>query len=226
MNLEENRVVTPLMAAAFIGDAKVLKAILHGGANVHATDRMGWTALTYAVLQGQDEVVRLLMEAGAASPAPFPSLPEDDLKAIYQCTALMKAAWRGDTAAVTALLDDGMDVNSKAAGGITALMFASWSGCLATVQALLARGAEINVQTAAGSTSLMFAAATGHTAIVQALLDGAARVSTEARNGSTAIMEAASEGHPDIVRLLQQAGKKEACAASSAEHHADAEAKG
>lgn len=66
MNSAENRVATPLMAAAFIGDAKVLKAILQGGADIHATGRIGWTALTYAVMQGQAEIVRLLMEAGAA----------------------------------------------------------------------------------------------------------------------------------------------------------------
>lgn len=215
MNSEESRVVTPLMAAAFIGDANVLKAILQGGADLHATDRIGWTALTYAVLQGCAEIVCLLMEAGAARPSS--SLREDDLKVIHLCTALMKAAWCGDTTAITAMLDDGIDVNSEAAGGITALMFAAWSGRLATVQALLARGAEINAQTAAGSTSLMFAATTGHTAVVQVLLDGGARVNTEARKGSTAMMEAASEGHPDIVRLLRQAGKKEACAASSVE---------
>jgi ankyrin repeat protein len=221
MNLEENRVVTPLMAAAFIGDAEVLKALLVSGADLNATDRIGWTALTYAVLQVQAEIVRLLLEAEDASRAPISHSHKEDLKAIHQCTDLMKAAWRGDADAVTSLLNGGMDVNSKAAGGITALMFAAWSGRLATVQALLARGAEINTQTVAGSTPLMFAAATGHTAIVQVLLDGGATVSTAARNGRTAMMDAASTGHPDIVQLLQQAGEKEVYAANSAGHQAD-----
>ena len=70
MNLEENRVVTPLMAAAFIGDAEALKALLVSGVDIHATDRIGWTALTYAMLQEQAEIVRLLLEAEATGRAP------------------------------------------------------------------------------------------------------------------------------------------------------------
>ena len=57
-------------------------------------------------------------------------------------TMLMKAAWSGDTGTLTDLLDDGIDVNARIAGGFTALMFAAWNGRLITAQTLLAKGAE------------------------------------------------------------------------------------
>ena len=207
----DNCVVTPLMGAAFIGDAAAVKAMLAGGADINAKDKVGWTALTYAACKGHSEIIQLLEEAGTASLACFIHLRGTNMSAIsdYESTTLMKAAWRGDTDAVTDLLDDGVDVNSKIAGGITALMFAAWRGHLATVQALLAKGAEVDARTAAGTTSLMCAAATGHTVVAQTLLDSGASVNAEARNGSTALMDATSEGYIEIVQMLQQAGGKQ-----------------
>src|ERR1044071_10390952 len=87
-------------------------------------------------------------------------------------TALMKAATSGHTDTMTDLLNDGIDVNAKIAGGVTALMFAAWSGRLATVRALLAKSADVNARSDAGRTALMCAASNGKADTVKALLDG------------------------------------------------------
>ncbi len=88
---------------------------------------------------------------------------------------LIKAAEKGDTAAVKALLDRGADVNAKDENGGTALMEAALLGNNATVQALLEAGADVNAKNKYGRTALMMAAAEGYTEIVELLKKAGAR---------------------------------------------------
>ena len=60
--------------------------------------------------------------------------------------ALWEAARAGDTAAITAALAKGADVNAKARYDVTALIFAAGSGRLEAVKLLVARGANVNAQ--------------------------------------------------------------------------------
>jgi outer membrane protein assembly factor BamB len=60
--------------------------------------------------------------------------------------ALWEAARAGDTAAITAALDKGADVNAKSRYDVTALVFAASSGRLEAVKLLVARGANVNAQ--------------------------------------------------------------------------------
>src|SRR5215471_4832543 len=59
---------------------------------------------------------------------------------------LQDAARKGDAAAVTKLLDDGVDVNTKFRYNTTALFFACDAGNVEVVKVLLARGADINAK--------------------------------------------------------------------------------
>ena len=60
--------------------------------------------------------------------------------------ALWEAARAGDTAAITAALAKGADVNAKSRYDVTALFFAAGSGRLEAVKLLVARGANVNAQ--------------------------------------------------------------------------------
>ena len=60
--------------------------------------------------------------------------------------ALWEAARAGDTAAITAALAKGADVNAKSRYDVTALVFAASSGRLEAVKLLVARGANVNAQ--------------------------------------------------------------------------------
>ena len=60
--------------------------------------------------------------------------------------ALWEAARAGDTAAITAALAKGADVNAKSRYDVTALIFAAGSGRLEAVKLLVARGANVNAQ--------------------------------------------------------------------------------
>ena len=62
-----------------------------------------------------------------------------------RCTALMKAAERGQLNRVRALLASGVQVDARVAGHITALAIAAIAGHLEVVKALLAAGANPNL---------------------------------------------------------------------------------
>jgi len=85
-------------------------------------------------------------------------------------TALMTAAWRGDSAAVQSLLAQGVDLKAGNHDGNNTL----WLACVANDPALvtlLARaGVPLDHQNLTGATCLMYAASSGKHEIVRTLL--------------------------------------------------------
>ncbi|MEW6323470.1 MAG: fumarylacetoacetate hydrolase family protein [Acidobacteriota bacterium] len=103
----------------------------------------------------------------AQAQPPQVSVPDGD-----GLTALMRAAARGDAAAVRALLAQGADPN--VAGDpqrVTALMCAAYFGHAEVVQLLVARGARLDVKDATGAAAVDWAAVAGHAAL-EPLLTG------------------------------------------------------
>lgn len=76
-NAKGSRGITPLMAAAAsqLQDPAVIDALLAKGALLDARDESGRTAVDWALLQGETEVVRKLRAAGASAAAPLVSVP-------------------------------------------------------------------------------------------------------------------------------------------------------
>lgn len=85
-------------------------------------------------------------------------------------TPLMGAAWRGDAAAVEALLAQGESVTATNGDGNNVLWLACVSNQPALVTRLVQAGAPIDHANLTGATCLMYAASSGKPAIVQALL--------------------------------------------------------
>jgi len=114
---------------------------------------------------------------------------------------LFEAARRGDAATVKALLDRGVDVNTKFRYGATALSYAADKGHLEVVKLLLERKADANVKdTFYGATPIIWAAQKGHAKVVEALLDGGA----EGKDDALGI--GAGGGHLELVRMLLAKG--------------------
>lgn len=141
------------------------------------------------------------------------------------------AARKGDVAALKALLEKGVNVNSKTRYGATALSYACDKGHVEVVKLLIERGADLNSKdTFYGEVPLGWALSKGHAEIVKLLLDkGAAGIDralmTGVQDGNVAIvkavlgkgglkpetlnnalMRANSGGNKEIIDLLKKAG--------------------
>ncbi len=86
------------------GYLDVVKVLVDGGAELDATDNLGHTALFYAVLNEQLEVVRFLLEKGAGVDVQGRNL---------NGTPLLMAAQNGDAEIVKLLLAYGADPNAE-----------------------------------------------------------------------------------------------------------------
>ena len=96
-----------------------------------ARSRDGWVIGDYKIMKDMKKTslllgMSLLAATVAARPPQTPQAPEK----VDKAEALAAAARKGDAAAVTKLLEDGVDVNTKFRYGTTALSFAADHGHL------------------------------------------------------------------------------------------------
>ena len=134
---------TALMKAIFLGDKmrrtryKIVKLLLEHGARVNPVDREGKTALMWACIRGQEDVVREILEA---------SVLDLDLNVGDKTnnTALLYAASCGHAGIVQRLIAAmkrfGLDVDKKNAQGMTPILEATKQGHDLCAQALITEG--------------------------------------------------------------------------------------
>ena len=115
---------------------------------------------------------------------------------------LVEAVKASDAAAVRALLEQQVDVNTSEVDGTTALHWAAYQGDLDTAQLLLGAGATVDASNRYSVTPLTLASGRGNAPIVEALLDAGADANTTLPEGETVLMAAARSGNVDVLRLL------------------------
>jgi ankyrin repeat protein len=117
-------------------------------------------------------------------------------------SALLRAASKGDSAAVDAALQAGGDANAAAANGVTPLMLVCRSKSRVAVRALLKAGASAGLRSRMGCTAIGVAAERGDATAVAALIEGGADVNTVDGAGESPLMLAARLGHASPVPTL------------------------
>jgi len=119
---------------------------------------------------------------------------------------LLEAAFRGDSAAVRAILDSGKDAKAHLAArdpaGMTALHRATWGGHPGIVALLLERGADPDEPDAGGQTPVSLAARWGRGDIMALLLAKGGDVTQTDDLGRGPLHWAAHYGHLDVMRAL------------------------
>lgn len=153
-------------------------------------------ALRIAIVNGNEAITRLLLDAGApvnpAHPRLWPPLGE--------------AAWRHRLKIMKLLLARGADVEAldTGSGGTWLAAYGYFDPRVENI--LLESHANANARDAKGATALMHASTYGYEQSVKLLIDHKAEVNLVDRAGRTALMYAAAGQYVDAIPLLLSAG--------------------
>lgn len=191
------------------------------------------TPLLKAAWDGDQEIVVLLLEAGAKINAKATDTLE---------TSLMNAVTRGHVEIVKLLLEKGADVAPKnrfdfnaftsavaagnqviaglvldagakpdeGASGLTPLQFAASAGNVEMIRFLVKRGANVNYGAkTGGQTALLSAIYGAHPEAVEALIELKADVNAKTKDGDTPLKAAMKGDQEDMVKILKAAGAKQ-----------------
>lgn len=233
LSARDERGRTLLMEAALAGNAEAVNHLCAMGANVHATDKDGNTALHLSAEEG-GHAAALLLAAGADPKAvngegdtplihaltcgyPIPLLPllqayqehgidigeEEDIDGIR---AVIYAVRRCVTAELKLLLALGADVRECDEKGDTPLLLAARYGRTASVRALLAWGADPNTCNQEDETPLHLAVRGNRAEMVELLLAAGAQPDAADAGGHTPLRIAVAQGHFLIAEQLVEAG--------------------
>ncbi|CAO4373905.1 unnamed protein product [Caenorhabditis nigoni] len=220
-----------LIVAVRVGNTPVAKQLAHlDPDSVDETDNEGWSALLNAAHGGHVDIVRLLIEAGAAVDQPDLMGWSPLMWAVYKnhldvvdllinsrahvnlideedgLTPLIVASGRGFSQIVERLIESDCQVNACDKFGSTALIWAARKGHLPVVQLLLNSGAEVDAVGMYSSTALMLATRGNFLQVVDLLLTREPNVNVADQNGLTALGMAARDGYADICESLINSG--------------------
>ncbi|KAM7210736.1 Ankyrin repeat-containing domain protein [Rhypophila decipiens] len=148
----------------------------------------------YAVREGKDRLVKVLLERGAR--------PDD--KDEKDSTPLVDAIRGGQEKSVRILLENGARPNLKDGYGVTPLQHAAWKGDYAILECLLDHGADTEAADYEGNTPLIAAVQGGHEALVQRLVDHGADTEARHNDGNTALSYATKRNHESILQILKE----------------------
>ncbi len=141
--------MTALMNAINKNNISLVGQLIQNGADVDELDQNQDSPLVIAAYKGYDQIVKLLLEAGADVRAVDPGM---------KATALHAAAYAGRTEAAKLLIKYHIDINKQGPyNGYTALHDAIWQNNIEIVKLLLNANADLNLLSNNGKSALDFA---------------------------------------------------------------------
>ena len=216
----------PLHLAVTSANPDMVAAIIkQPSCMINALDQRDRTPLHYAAIQGQEDIARLLLEAGAKSDtldeagasAGHLAVQSGDEKTISvfieknQCqqldsqkrTPLMWAVALERVAIVKMLRCD-PDTRDKM--GYSALHIAVSNNVPSCIQPIIGLGADINIRNDEGETPVMLASMMGHEVILASLLKAGAAINLVDVGGGGCLHMASGSGHIPCIALLLKNG--------------------
>jgi ankyrin repeat protein/beta-lactamase regulating signal transducer with metallopeptidase domain/Tol biopolymer transport system component len=149
-----------IQLSAYQGDLAKVRSFVKQGTKVDTMDSDGATALHYAAMRGNKDMVEFLLSGDA-------NVNAKDKH--YGFIPLHRAAAAGHRDLVELFIAKGADVNAKDNWAWTPLHYACQKNHKDTVALLLARGADLNAGEEEGETPLGVAKERGHSEIVELL---------------------------------------------------------
>ena len=210
-------------------DAAAVRQALRDGANASAVRYDNTTPLTVACEHGYDEIIRILLDAGAnarwtdndvGDTAVGVACREEQVSSAeillnHDSRLVLMANWDGWTPLfyaihhrnvemVDLLLDLGANVDAKTPCGVTALMHACQRGGSRIVSMLLSEDPDVKARDGNGTTALHYAASFGDIDVMSELIRCGANIFTCDREGTTPFDLACSEDNTEVADYLLQ----------------------
>ncbi|MBS0287254.1 MAG: ankyrin repeat domain-containing protein [Proteobacteria bacterium] len=186
-----------LFVSVVTDNVQGLEKALSAGASVDSANSHGLTLLSYAVINGFDDVITSLLNHNVdvihtdnlgLQPIHFASMVKDDN-------------------ALEALLKHNASINAMDEKGNTPLHYAcQYADSVDFVTKVLNSGALIDTQNNKGETALHIAADNGYLDVVKVLVAHHANVDLKDNEGDTALQEAINAHHQEVVSFLEQGG--------------------
>ena len=146
VNFETENHITTLMMASSKGHKEIVQFLITNGATLETKNRVGHTALAFAVLMNKPEIVKLLITNGA------------QISSDSNGISVVMMAIQFDRPEVLKILNPNLqDVNLKANDGWTAIYFSIRSQDMAILDYLFDKGACPNVIDTYSQSPLDFA---------------------------------------------------------------------
>jgi ankyrin repeat protein len=194
--------LTPLMIASrYRGNADVVRLLLKKGARPNADKsvevRNEASALFFAVMAGDVEMARALVDAGA-------KLQRMKILGTFMSSPLNYTATLDALPMFEFLISKGGDPNEVDDDKISNLAWAAIANRVSIVQSLLAHGAQLNTVDRFGMTPLLYAASINHgdTTVMEKLISAGADTTAKNKEGLTAYDLAKTYHHDAMVKLL------------------------
>ena len=225
-----------LLDVAKKGDKKALYTLIENGADLNIKDNEGRTALIWASIKENFEIVKLLVENGA----------DLDIKDNEGKTALIWASIKENFKIVKFLVENGADLDIQDNSGRTffriaiqisspnknnyidlikkhgvgsqvfievkqfqlsqQLIDATKEGDKEALNTLLVKGADLNIKDNEGKTALIWAVEKENLEIVQILVGNKADLNIQDDSGRTALIWAVKKENLEIVQILVENG--------------------
>lgn len=222
VNARDAQGLTPLHVAAKHRNEDVANILISAGADVDARDVHGRTPFSIARRTYNLSVIMPLERKGAKNatisvqqwgsrdwnvslfagrPWEYPRVRLDN-----DTVSLLLAAWGGNAAKVTELLDRGVDVDEKDFAQRQALHYGVLSGKKELTELLLARGADPGAKDSVGRTPLHLAADRDHREVIEVLLAKGADVNARDDAGRTPLFATAIRGYTQTAEFLISRG--------------------
>ena len=171
--------------------------LIKNGSNVNAKTVHNITPLLFAVSKQKEEIIEILLEAGA-------NIYDSDLRGwtsmILSCNQNIQIT------NIYLLIKYGGNVNDITIENVTTLMVATKNNNIELVKFLINQKVDPNIVTNNGITALLLAIKNSNIDIVKYLLDYGANINFINKNGETPLHFACRENNLDIVSLLIKYG--------------------
>ena len=197
---------TALMVAARSGNIEIMDLLILAGADLSATDNIGWTVIHYICLHVVSNERAVFQKLRIPSVGWISTVNYTWHDHNYRnVTALHIAASTIGRAALEETLESGLvhALDATSDEGYTALMFATTIGEFRKVKLLLRKGADANpVNRSCGQSASHIAAAKGYRKIASLLVRHGGDLSVKDLNDMTPAICARKNGHRKLASIL------------------------